>query len=271
MAIKLNIAFDSEKAQKQEEFLAKVSRGLMDVESVKLKNDMIDHAKKRVALLLESYNKLRELYAEQDTLIASISGGTYNTSFEQSLDLELETAREIRDRLGGVAEQWRTSGNLLRASAKCALQGYEYWSLIGASTIASERIQLALDTRTSCHSSLAAFEAANQALPQVEIPFVTVRQASACKHAIIYLLTDMANEARYQHTKNVLEAYHQNTDKAVSWVQDTYRKTLHKDLEDSINTVQELVKKLRQERIQNYKEIVGDKIYVKPNMNFSTS
>lgn len=271
MAIKLGISFDSDKAAKQEEFLAKVSRGLMDVEAVKLKNDMIDHAKNRVSTLLESYNKLRALYAEQDTLIASISGGTYNTSFEQSLDLELETAREIRDRLGGVAEQWRTSGNLLRASAKCALQGFEYWSQIGPSKLASERIQLALDTRTASHSSLVAFEGAQQALPQVEIPFVTVRQASAVRHAVIYLLTDMANDARYQHTKNVLEAYHQNTDKAVAWLQDTYRKTLHKDLEDAINTVQELCKKLRQERIQNYKEIVGDKIYVKPNMNFNTS
>jgi hypothetical protein len=270
LAIKLGVAFEVDKASAHEEFLAKISRSMMEVESVKLKSDMIEHAKKRVTLLLDNYNRLRELYAEQDTLIAGISGGTYNTTLEQNLDLELETAREIRDRLCGVAEQWRTSGNLLRACAKCALQGFEYWSLVGPSKIASERIQLALDTRIACHSSLAAFEAAQQALPQVEIPHVSVRQASAVRHAIVYLLTDMANESRYKHTKEVLQAYQENTNKAVEWLHETYRKTLHKDLDDAISNVQDLVKKLRQERIKNYRSIVGDKMYVRPKMNFST-
>lgn len=60
--------------------------------------DMIEHAKKRVETLIDSFNRLRELYLEQDALIASISGGTYNSTLEQELDMELETSREIRDR-----------------------------------------------------------------------------------------------------------------------------------------------------------------------------
>ena len=59
---------------------------------------MIEHAKKRVETLIDSFNRLRELYLEQDALIASISGGTYNSTLEQELDMELETSREIRDR-----------------------------------------------------------------------------------------------------------------------------------------------------------------------------
>lgn len=94
----------------------------MEIEIERLKMDMIEHGKKRVETLIDSFNRLRELYLEQDGLIASISGGTYNSSIEQDLDMELETAREIRDRLSGVAEQWRTSSNLLRAAAKGALQ-----------------------------------------------------------------------------------------------------------------------------------------------------
>jgi len=34
-----------------------------------------------------------------------------------------------------VAEQWRTAGALLRASAKGALQAVEYWSLVGTSQL----------------------------------------------------------------------------------------------------------------------------------------
>ena len=147
-------------------------------------------------MLTDTYNNLRELYSEQDNLIATISGGTYSTNLEQKLDLELEVMREIRDRLGGASEQWKTAGNLLRASARGALAAFESWSLVGPSKDAEERIHLALDARSACHSSLAALEGAQQALPQVEIPFISLRQASAVRHAIIYLLTDMANDAR---------------------------------------------------------------------------
>lgn len=266
LAIKLNVATDIKKASEQEEFLALISRGLMQAETDKLKNDMLEVAKNRVAMLIDSFNHLRELYAEQDNLIASISGGTYNSSIEQDLDLELEMAREIRDRLSGVSEQWRTSGNLLRASAKAALQAFGFWTLVGPSTIPSERIQLALDTRTACHSSLVALESANSALPQVEIPFITLRQSSAVKHALVYILTDMANESRYKHTKNVMESYQTNTAKAVEWLHQTYKKSLEEDLASQIDTINALAKRLRKERNKHFLDLVGQRPYVRPDI-----
>lgn len=113
------------------------------------------------------------------------------------MDTELETARQVRDKLGSVSEQWRTAASLLRTSAKAAIQAVEYWQLVGTSKIDTERISLALDSRNSLLSSLAAFEGSQSALPLVEIPYVTPRQISAVRHANVYLLTDMANEARY--------------------------------------------------------------------------
>jgi hypothetical protein len=228
------VAIDANKATENEEFLARISRSAMEMELQRLKNDMIEHARQRLDSLTESFNRLRDLYLEQDSLIASVSGGTYNSAIEQDLDSELEALREIRDRLSGVAEQWRTASNLIGAAAKGSLQSYEFWSLIASSKAPSDRIQLALDARTACHSSLIAFECAQQALPQVEIPFVTLRQCSAVRHAIIYMLTDIANENRFKHTKNVLEAYHQNAAKAVDWIHSTYKKTLDEDLTSQI-------------------------------------
>lgn len=260
---------DVKKASDQEEFLARISRGVMEIELERLKIDMIEHGRKRVETLIDSFNRLRELYLEQDSLIASISGGTYNSSLEQELDMELETAREIRDRLSGVAEQWRTSSNLLRAAGTGALQAFEFWSLAGPTTIPSERVQLALDTRSACHSSLTALDCAQQALPQVEIPFITLRQSSAVKHALVYILTDMANENRYKHTKTVLESYQMNAAKAVDWVQTTYKKSLDEDLTSQIDNIKALTFRLRKERIKHFKNIVGNKIYVKPMIKMS--
>lgn len=252
------------KASDQEEFLARISRGVMEIETERLKADMVEHGKKRIETLMDSFQRLRELYLEQDGLIASISGGTYNSSLEQDLDVELETAREIRDRLSGVAEQWRTSSNLLRAAAKGAVQAFEFWSLAGPTKIPSERIQLALDTRAACHSSLTALDCAQQALPQVEIPFITQRQSSAVKHALIYILTDMANENRYKHTKTVLESYQSNAAKAVDWVHQTYKKSLDEDLTSQIDNIKALTFRLRKERIKHFKTIVGNKVYIRP-------
>lgn len=266
LALKLQVATDVKRAADQEEFFARISRSLMDVEAESLKMDMIGHAKKRVETLFDLFNQLRELYLEQDSLIASISGGTYNSSIEQDLDSELETAREIRDRVSGVAEQWRTSSNLLRAAAKGAHQAFECWSQASPTIPPSERIQLALDSRTACHSSLTAFDCAQQALPQVDIPFVTQRHSSAVKHALIYLLTDMANDNRYIHTKNVLESYRTNTAKAVDWIHTTYKKTLDEDLTSQINNITALNFKLRKERIKHFRAIVGNKIYVRPSI-----
>lgn len=58
------------------------------------------------------------------------------------MDEDLESARQIRDKLGGAAEQWRTAVNLLRASAKAAQVANEQWNLIVSSRY----------DRDQCHS-----------------------------------------------------------------------------------------------------------------------
>lgn len=46
------------------------------------------------------------------------------------IDTELEASRQIRDKLGGAAEQWRTSAHLLRTSAKSASIANEQYASI---------------------------------------------------------------------------------------------------------------------------------------------
>lgn len=113
-------------------------------------------------------------------------------------------------------------------------------------------------------TSLHAFEGAQSGLPQVEIPYVTPRQASAVRHANVYLLTDMANDARLRHTRDVFQAYEQNIIKAIEWLLETYKRTLKKDLDDAEDAVLTVAKKLRHERLKNFSEIVGNRNYV-PN------
>ncbi|XP_065080010.1 uncharacterized protein LOC135702881 [Ochlerotatus camptorhynchus] len=264
IALKLGIALDPVKAARQEEFIARITRSAMTLEAQSFRADMVEHSRARVANLRQSFTRLQTLYLELDHLVASANNGSYSSVLEQRLDEELDSAREIRDRLGGVSEQWRTAGLLMRASLKGLLQAVEYWNLVEQSSTAAERISLVLDCRTACHGALIALEAAQAALPQVEIPFVTLRQQSAVKHGLIYMLTDMVNPARFRHTKHVLEGFQANVEKSVEWIYSTYNNTLKKDLNDADQEVISIAKQLREIRQQYINQRMGSKTYVRP-------
>lgn len=68
------------------------------------------------------------------TLLLKASISSYSDPNEIKLESELEKCRQVRDKLGSVAEQWRNAANLLRTSAKSAIVSNEQYSLIPTST-----------------------------------------------------------------------------------------------------------------------------------------
>ncbi|XP_037034063.1 uncharacterized protein LOC119072860 isoform X2 [Bradysia coprophila] len=260
LAIQCDIAFNIEKAAKNEEFLASVSKTYLENIEAELLNDIIEHGRSRSKALTESYNTLRLLYAEQDGLL--VSGGTYTSKTEQRLDDQVEVARQIRDKLSAVAEQWNTSANLLKTSAKSAILAAECWNLVQPSRNPNERISQALDCRNQVVQSTVALEYSQKALPHVEFKHVTPRQISAIKHANLYLLTDLANPVRYSHTKRVLDAFQNNVNLAVTWLFDTFNKSLRQDLHHSEDNVISLAKQLRNERLEYIARTIGTNLYV---------
>uniref|UniRef100_A0A182Q3Z5 Uncharacterized protein n=1 Tax=Anopheles farauti TaxID=69004 RepID=A0A182Q3Z5_9DIPT len=248
--LKLDIVSNQFKAAQQEEFVARLARTAMEQEAEHFREEMVVHARKRVQTLRTSFDQLKRLYLEQDHLLATVYNGTYGSATEQKLDNELDAARDVRDRLGGAVEQWRIAGGLLRAAAKALHQVVEYWELISPSGSAEETITLALDARSTCHGALIALEAAQAALPAVEIPYITVRQQSAVRHALIYLLTDMVNPARYQHTRDVFSVFSANVSKAVHWLHECYSETLKQDYGSADQAATLLAKTLREERLR---------------------
>lgn len=121
----------------------------------------------------------------------------------------------------------------------------------------NEKITLATDCRSSLLGSIIAFKCGQEALPQVEIPCITNRQIVAVSHANEYLLTDIANLERYQHTKIVLETYRKSLSDSVAWLNDVFQKTLRKDLQEAEEAVTTLSKKLRQLRSDYIRTKIG--------------
>lgn len=88
-------------------------------------------------------------------------------------------------------------------------------------------------------------ECAQLSLPHVEIKYISNRQILAVKHCNTYIITDISNVARYEHTSKVFVAYESNISKASAWLYETFNKTLRHDFDRAEETVRNLAKTLR--------------------------
>lgn len=110
-----------------EDFFANLSESALYLLSIRYYGELLEHTKQRLKTLAASYAELNDLYVNQDGIIAYISGGTYMTRLEESIDEQLEVARDTRDKLGSALEQWRICGLLLRAAANSSTQALKQW------------------------------------------------------------------------------------------------------------------------------------------------
>ncbi|XP_059619261.1 uncharacterized protein LOC132263495 [Phlebotomus argentipes] len=248
IALQLGITVDGRKAVEQEEFMAKVSARSIHITDDQLHLEMIQHGEQRIEDLKQEFTRLKSLYEEQDGLWASITGGIYSSALEERLERELSEARQMRDRLASVAEQWRTSGALLQAATKCSQQVIQYWNLIPLTRKMDDKLSLVLDCRHALQAAIKAYEGAQSALPQAEI--LRNRLLASVKNASLYLITDMVNEKKYEQAKKAFEDFQEILTGTLSWLQNTFSESLGKDIRDSEEVMVQLAKRLRQERLK---------------------
>lgn len=124
------------------------------------------------------------------------------------------------------------------------------------------KIDLAIECRSSLLGSIVALKSAQEALPQVDIPHITQRQIVAVVHANEYLLTDIANIDRYQHSRRVFDVYHNSLIESIKWLHDVFKRTLKKDLDEAEDGVLTIAKKLRQYRVNFIQTRLGNKLYL---------
>lgn len=125
-----------------------------------------------------------------------------------------------------------------------------------------DKIIAASDCRTALLGAIIAFRFAQEALPQVDLQHITIRQTVAVGHANEYLFTDIANPARYGHTLAVLEAFHNGLSQSIIWLHDVFQTTLKKDLQEAEDAVKSLSGKLRQMRSESMRTKDGYQTYV---------
>lgn len=195
-----------------------------------------------------------------------MTGGSYVSSSEETLDKELENARTVRDKLGAVSEQWRICSTLIQAASKSAQQALASWSFCMAVKTPSEKISLCLDCRQSLHSAVMALAEAQNALPQVDIPSISTRQLTEMNHVNQYLLTDMCSPGRSKQLKAILDHFHRETISALEWVLETYEQTFQGNIQDAENQVQSIAKSIRSERLKFIRTTMGRNSVMTPRV-----
>lgn len=124
------------------------------------------------------------------------------------------------------------------------------------------KTDLAIECRSSLLGSIVALKSMQEALPHVDIPHITQRQIVAVSHANEYLLTDVANADRYQHSGRVFDVYASSLTESIKWLHDVYKRTLKKDLDGAEDEVLTIAKKLRQFRANYIQMKIGNKLYL---------
>lgn len=148
----------------------------------------------------------------------------------------------------------KVSGNGVKLKQLCKIQishlhPYKFlFFLISSFSNPKEKLETALACRKDLQASLISLECAQFSLPHVEIKNISNRQILAVKHCNTYMVTDVANLARYEHTSKVFIAYESNVSKASAWLYDTFSKTLRNDFDKAEETVRNLAKTLRDHR-----------------------
>lgn len=114
------------------------------------------------------------------------------------------------------------------------------------------KLEITLASRKDLQMSLVSLECAQRSLPDVEFKYISNRQILAAKHCSIYMITDVSNNDRYQHTFRVIKAYDSDVSKATHWLYETFDKTLRIDFDRANDTVDLLARALRVFREQHF-------------------
>lgn len=164
---------------------------------------------------------------------------------------------------------WPTSGQILRHKTfktkrfqLLTIKNHILISLSHVRSVPADRITYATDCRSSIQNSIIALKAAQEALPQLEINHITQRQITAVMHANEYLLTDMADEDRYQHTSNVLNVYYENVEAAVLWQHNSFLASIKRKLDEAENAVLTTARLLREYRVEYIEQMSTNKHYI---------
>ncbi|VVC35709.1 Hypothetical protein CINCED_3A008059 [Cinara cedri] len=242
----LRINLDQTLAIEHEEFIANLNRKSLKLHHLNWLSQMRARSEEEISKLSERVQHLQKLYESQELIIRDLVKSKLSSTGQ--LEKELDRVRSYRDTLVSGELSWKDATLFAQDSVDYSHTAYRSWHSLRTEEDESVRFRQALKTRDSIHQAALSVRMAQTMLPGVQFPYCTSREIFAILQVIEYLFTDLQVPERYGHALQVYKSFNKRAKALTQWLKQTTDETIHKDVEEVDERINDLSNKLNQER-----------------------
>ncbi|XP_026804462.1 uncharacterized protein LOC113548023 isoform X1 [Rhopalosiphum maidis] len=239
-------------AIEHEEFIANLNRKSIKLHHLNWLSQMRARSEEEISKLSVRVQHLQKLYESQELIIKNLVGN--KSSNTGQLERELDRVRSYRDTLVSGELSWKDATLFAQDSADYSRTAYKSWHSLRTEEDESIRFRQALKTRDSMHQAALCVRMAQTMLPGVQFPYCTSREVFAILQVIEYLFTDLQVSERFGHALEVYKSFNKRATALTQWLKQTTDETIHKDVEEVDERINDLANTLSQERTMNRTE-----------------
>ncbi|XP_025408419.1 uncharacterized protein LOC112682130 isoform X2 [Sipha flava] len=247
--IELRVNLNQILAIEHEEFIANLNRKSLKLHHLNWLSQMRARSEEEISKFSERVQHLQKLYESQELIIRNLVGS--KSSNTGQLERELDRVRSYRDTLVSGELSWKDATLFAQDSADYSRMAYNSWQSLETEEDESIRFRQALKTRDSIHQAALCVRMAQTMLPGVQFPYCTSREVFAILQVIEYLFTDLQVSERFGHALEVYKSFNKRATALTQWLKQTTDETIHKDVEEVDERINDLANKLSQERTMN--------------------
>ncbi|XP_026804465.1 uncharacterized protein LOC113548023 isoform X3 [Rhopalosiphum maidis] len=236
-------------AIEHEEFIANLNRKSIKLHHLNWLSQMRARSEEEISKLSVRVQHLQKLYESQELIIKNLVGN--KSSNTGQLERELDRVRSYRDTLVSGELSWKDATLFAQDSADYSRTAYKSWHSLRTEEDESIRFRQALKTRDSMHQAALCVRMAQTMLPGVQFPYCTSREVFAILQVIEYLFTDLQVSERFGHALEVYKSFNKRATALTQWLKQTTDETIHKDVEEVDERINDLANTLSQERTMN--------------------
>ncbi|XP_060861605.1 uncharacterized protein LOC132938657 isoform X3 [Metopolophium dirhodum] len=236
-------------AIEHEEFIANLNRKSLKLHHLNWLSQMRARSEEEISKLSVRVQHLQKLYESQELIIRNLVGS--KSSNTGQLERELDRVRSYRDTLVSGELSWKDATLFAQDSADYSRTAYKSWHSLRTEEDESIRFRQALKTRDSMHQAALCVRMAQTMLPGVQFPYCTSREVFAILQVIEYLFTDLQVSERFGHALEVYKSFNKRATALTQWLKQTTDETIHKDVEEVDERINDLANTLSQERTMN--------------------
>ncbi|XP_072020564.1 uncharacterized protein [Amphiura filiformis] len=248
--------------KEQEEYMQALNKSEIHKKELQAATRQLEALKEATQPIQKESEDLKQLYDQQDSLLASIFNGKYGSEKEFKLESNLDMMMEKKQRISVAKYKWTQSRQLISHAVNQMGLGVRRWN--DAIQVPPQNAQLryscAAEARNNFVAALQNIASAQSYLSTIKFPYCTPSEMQTLNLAITHIFTDLLTADRHRHAMDCYVVVYKRSAALVQWFDFVINKTILKDNEKVVQECSSLQKELKAERMSLIKEKVRDKL-----------